>query len=201
MITSYSDTEMTGMVLWGQPSEDPNQPRMVEFALVQKNQAGQVRNVVNLLIKPDGWIIPPDATKIHGITTEMAHDLGVREHFAALLIEDMLTSTDLLVCHNIKFDFKIFKILAHNAGRPQLRQVLEALEKQKKLFCTMEASTPLCKIPGGRPYKWPKLTEAYEYFYQEPMPGAAHTSLADTKGCMKVHEAIIRHRQPEQVPA
>lgn len=35
----------------------------------------------------------------------------------------------------------------------------------KKLDCPMKLSTNICKIPGNRGFKWPKVPEAYEFFF------------------------------------
>lgn len=36
----------------------------------------------------------------------------------------------------------------------------------KKLACPMKLSTSICKLPGSRgDYKWPKVPEAYEFFF------------------------------------
>lgn len=35
----------------------------------------------------------------------------------------------------------------------------------KKLDCPMKLSTDICKIPSSRGYKWPKVQEAYDFFF------------------------------------
>lgn len=59
MIIFY-DTETTGLPLWREPSEHPDQPHIVEIASM------------NALIRPDGWTISPEAAAIHGISQERA---------------------------------------------------------------------------------------------------------------------------------
>jgi DNA polymerase III epsilon subunit-like protein len=61
----------------------------------------------DFIIKPVGFTIPADASRIHGISTEKAIEEGnallpVLQEFQALI-----TETEYLVAHNISFDEKI----------------------------------------------------------------------------------------------
>ncbi len=176
------DTETSGLCLWDKQSEDPNQPRLVEVAAVLRHD-GRVQNVFNVIIKPEGWIIPDEAAKIHGITTEIALKVGVKLHFVALMLEELVNQADVIICHNVKFDVKMLKITAHHATRPHLRAAVEAT----KTYCTMDKMTPVMKIAGPRGHKWPKLSEAYQYCFGEGF-GGAHRALADVKACLRVYD-------------
>ncbi|MDV7696272.1 3'-5' exonuclease [Chryseobacterium soli] len=58
----------------------------------------------------------------------------------------------------------------------------------KKLACPMKLSTGICKIPSvrGSGYKWPKVEEAYEYFFGKTDYIEAHRGADDA-----LHEADI----------
>jgi DNA polymerase-3 subunit epsilon len=56
----------------------------------------------------------------------------------------------------------------------------------KKLACPMKLSTNICKIPSMRGYKWPKVEEAYEYFFGKTSYIEAHRGADDA-----FHEADI----------
>lgn len=58
----------------------------------------------------------------------------------------------------------------------------------KKLECPMKLSTPLCQLPKqwGGGYKWPKVEEAYEFFFGETDYVEAHRGADDAW-----HEADI----------
>ncbi len=58
-------------------------------------------------MKPDGWVIPDDAIKIHGITNSKAFNSGIP--IVRVLDKFMLAvkQADLLVAHNIDFDWKV----------------------------------------------------------------------------------------------
>lgn len=59
----------------------------------------------------------------------------------------------------------------------------------KKLPCPMLLSTPICKCPnanGRAGYKWPKVIEAYKYFFPESNYEELHRGADDS-----MHEAEI----------
>lgn len=56
----------------------------------------------------------------------------------------------------------------------------------KKLACPMKLSTDICKIPSMRGYKWPKVEEAYEFFFGKTDYIEAHRGADDA-----FHEADI----------
>jgi DNA polymerase III epsilon subunit-like protein len=60
----------------------------------------------------------------------------------------------------------------------------------------MHAATPVCKILHAKPrhdqdYKWPKLSEAYRYFFGRALEGA-HDALVDVKACRDVYFEMKR---------
>lgn len=58
----------------------------------------------------------------------------------------------------------------------------------KKLACPMKISTNICKIPksGGFGYKWPKVEEAFEFFFGKTGYTESHRGADDA-----FHEAAI----------
>ena len=65
MTALFYDTETTGMPLWDQPSEDPQQPHIVQLCawLVDPDTRKTVAGI-DLIVKPDGWEVPPAATSM-----------------------------------------------------------------------------------------------------------------------------------------
>ena len=51
--------------------------RLVQLAWVQSAQDGRVMGRSQCIVRPEGFQIPADATRIHGITTERALDEGI----------------------------------------------------------------------------------------------------------------------------
>ena len=78
LITPY-DTETTGLPLFRDPSDDPRQPHLVDICILAFNADGTLVDSFEAMVRPDGWVIPAEVTAIHGITNEMAMDLGIPE--------------------------------------------------------------------------------------------------------------------------
>ena len=73
------DTETTGLPQnWKAPLTDfDNWPRCVQLAWQVHGVTGELIEVKNYIIKPEGYDIPYNAEKIHGISTDMALKKGV----------------------------------------------------------------------------------------------------------------------------
>ena len=73
------DTETTGLPKrWDAPITDvDNWPRCIQIAWQLHDEMGRCIESQDYLVKPDGFNIPYDAEKIHGISTELAEEQGV----------------------------------------------------------------------------------------------------------------------------
>ena len=71
MNTLIFDTETTGLPNWGEPSDHPSQPHIVDIACSLFDPAGCEIERFDAIINP-GVEIPVEASNIHGITTEIA---------------------------------------------------------------------------------------------------------------------------------
>ena len=78
MILVY-DTETTGLPRdWNAPLTDgENWPRLVQLAWQLHSPDGKLVSRGNRIVRPDGFTIPFNAAKVHGITTERAEAEGV----------------------------------------------------------------------------------------------------------------------------
>lgn len=79
----FYDTETTGLPLFKEPSEHPDQPHIVQLAaiLVDLDTRREIASM-DVIVRPDGWTIPDDVAAIHGITTGHAMQVGVPEKLA-----------------------------------------------------------------------------------------------------------------------
>ena len=73
------DTETTGLPKqYNAPLTDfDNWPRLVQLAWQLHDDKGKLVENHNLLVKPEGFIIPIDAQMVHGISTEHATKYGL----------------------------------------------------------------------------------------------------------------------------
>jgi DNA polymerase III subunit epsilon len=178
----FFDTETTGLPKnWQAPLENlDNWPRLVQLAWIISDQNGKEIGRENLIIKPEGFIIPDQAAGVHGITTERALKEGIKLIEALSGFNMALEQAEAIVAHNISFDEKIM-------GAEFLRNKIESKLFQSPKICTMQSSIDFCGIynfNGYGGYKWPKLIELHEKLFNKGFEGA-HDALADVKACAK----------------
>ncbi len=190
----FYDTETTGLPLFKEPSEHPGQPHIVQLAaaLVDLDTRETVASL-DLIVRPDSWIIPYEVTQVHGITTEYAQAVGVPETLALSLFLEMWAGRK-RIAHNEPFDARIIRIAQHRAG--ELEHDLERW-KAGTAECTARLATPILKLPptpkmvaaNRHHHKTANLGEAVQYFTGKPLENA-HSALADVRGCIDVYFAI-----------
>jgi DNA polymerase-3 subunit epsilon len=189
----FYDTETTGLPLWKEPSEHPDQPHLTQIAALLTDETGAKLGLLDLLVRPDGWTIPEELQKLTGITMERAETGGVGEDVAVAMFIAMWRRATVRVAHNESFDARILRIALH-----RYPHVCDADEwKAGSHACTQALSTPILKLPptermvaaGFDKPKPPKLEEAYRHFLKREMKGA-HDALADVRACREVFFAI-----------
>lgn len=141
----FFDTETTGLPKrWNAPVTDvDNWPRLVQLAWITYDNQGNKLNSRDLIIRPEGFVIPPEVSRLHGITTLMAKEKGVPLQEAMDEFAEQVDAAELLVGHNISFDECIV-----GAEFERLRMMTTLFLKPK--CCTMRSATNYCKLPGKR---------------------------------------------------
>ena len=176
------DTETTGIPDWKKPSESPHQPHIVQLAAHQVDiESREIRQTMNVIVRPDGWTIPEETVEIHGITTELALDVGVAESLAVEMFVEMV-GDGLRVAHNTTFDNRLIRIALMRFFSEGMADTFKAGEYE----CTMQQSRKIMLMPKNKP---PKLSEAFEYFCEKELDGA-HNALVDVGACLAVYWAI-----------
>ena len=175
----FFDTETTGApVDYKAPSSDTeNWPRMVQLAWILEDENGIKIDSGNLIIIPDGFIIPDEAVKVHGITKEKALKEGVPLEYAIRQFKANLDVATCVVGHNADFDKKI-------VGAEMIRLGMKDIMDSKKSYCTMQSSIDFCKIPGKYGYKYPKLQELYRKLFETEFDNA-HDAMSDIEATEK----------------
>lgn len=188
------DTETTGLPLFDQPSEDPRQPHIVQLAArLVCSDTREIKRSLESVILPDGWEIPDEVAKIHGITTERALIEGRPERDVLSELLDMWGLAEFRLAHNEQFDARIVRIGCKRFHDADLADHWKAGKAQ----CTARLSTPILKLPptekmmaAGRKHpKTPNMGEAFEFFTGKKLEGA-HTAGADVDACLAVWWAI-----------
>lgn len=169
----FFDTETTGLPRsWKAPVTNLNNwPRLVQLAYLCYDKNGNKISGGDHIIKPDGFIIPKDAARIHGISTEKANQEGIALLTVLKDFQTLISQAEYLVAHNIKFDEKII-------GAEFLRNKMQNSVATKKKICTMLSTTDFCKLNGPYGYKWPKLSELHYKLFKTNFE-EAHNAAAD----------------------
>jgi DNA polymerase-3 subunit alpha len=183
------DTETTGLPKsWNAPITDTdNWPRCVQIAWQLHDQMGAVIEHNDFLIKPDGYNIPYDAERIHGISTELAEEQGISLAKGLKLFNEALQKTTFIVGQNLNFDLNIMGCEFHRLGIQNNLTSLPILDT-----CT-EKTAFMCKIPGGRggKFKLPTLTELHTHLFGVGF-GDAHNATADVEATTRCFLELIR---------
>jgi DNA polymerase III subunit alpha len=103
------DTETTGLPLsYNAPISDLNNwPRMVQISWQLHELDGKLVEAKNFIIKPEGYTIPFNAEKVHGISTQRAINEGVDLTMVLELFSKAIDKASYLAGHNISFDINI----------------------------------------------------------------------------------------------
>lgn len=168
----FFDTETTGLPRnWKAPVTDLNNwPRMIQIAWILCDNKGNRIESADFIIKPENFIIPRDAERVHGISTEKAIEKGEGLENVLTQFNALVEKADFIVAHNISFDEKII-------GAELLRKNIHSDFDRKRKLCTMKASTDYCKLAGSYGYKWPKLSELHIKLFGEDFDEAHDASV------------------------
>ncbi|MDT0678401.1 DNA polymerase III subunit alpha [Autumnicola musiva] len=185
------DTETTGLPKrWDAPLTDSdNWPRCIQIAWQLHDELGRLVESQDYLVKPEGFNIPYDAEKIHGISTELAEESGITLNEVLEKFQTALNKSKFVVGQNVGFDVNIM-------GAEFFRLQMEnSLQKLPILDTCTEVTAEMCKIPGGRggKFKLPTLTELHEYLFDEPF-AEAHNATADVEATTRCFLELVRKR-------
>ena len=182
----FLDTETTGLtpfherkIIYPGKFELWDACRIVQIAWIVCDDKGETVATHEYLIKPNGFIIPEESTKIHGITQNEAvlHGKDMKD-VLSLLLKD-LESCRMIVAHNVEFDYNVIlsEIFRCKATYPEMS---ERMFTYTDTYCTMKHGTQKGK-------RWPKLGALYEeYFHCKPSL-RLHSALNDTLICKDIY--------------
>lgn len=185
------DTETTGLPKrFNAPiSDTDNWPRCIQIAWQLHDAMGNVIEHQDYLVKPEGFNIPFDAEKIHGISTELATAQGISLEEVIEKFKMALSKAKFIVGQNIGFDVNIMGAEFFRLGIESPLTQLPVLDT-----CT-ETTATLCQIPGGRggKFKLPTLTELHEYLFNIPF-SEAHNATADVEATTRCFFELVRRQ-------
>jgi DNA polymerase III epsilon subunit-like protein len=182
----FFDTETTGLPQnYKAPVTDlDNWPRLVQLAWLVYDSEGKKISSREMVIKPEGFSIPEESSKVHGISTEDAIERGVSLKSALDEFAKVIKDSQIVVAHNVSFDEKII-------GAEFLRKKVEHDLFETIRVCTKEEATDYCQIPGYYGYKWPRLSELHIKLFGKDFEDA-HDALVDVEACAKCFFELVK---------
>jgi len=183
------DTETTGLPKkYTAPiSDTDNWPRCIQIAWQLHDAMGKLIEHQDFLVKPEGFNIPYDAERIHGISTELAEAVGIPLAQVLEKFNIALSKTKFIVGQNLGFDVNIMGCEFYRLGVESPMSSMPILDT-----CT-EITASLLKLPGGRggKFKLPTLTELHQYLFNTPF-AEAHNATADVEATTRCFFELIR---------
>jgi DNA polymerase-3 subunit alpha len=183
------DTETTGLPRnWAAPiSDTDNWPRCIQIAWQLHDAMGNLIEHQDYLVQPEGFNIPYDAERIHGISTELAQAQGIPLSEVLEKFNTALSKAKFIVGQNVGFDVNIMGCEFYRLGVNSPMATLPVLDT-----CT-EVTAELLKLPGGRGgrFKLPTLTELHSYLFNVPF-AEAHNATADVEATTRCFLELIR---------
>lgn len=199
-IKLFIDTETTGLPLNNNlPYTDlKNWPYLVQVALIIEDDNYGILAKRNIILKPDGYTIPESATKIHGISNEIAVKNGEDRDKVISFLDLALYKSDIIIGHNVSFDLNVIK-----SEIIRIKGIENALFKKKKhiVIDTMKMGRNICKIPNlsfhtrlSLPNKYPKLDELYYKLFNKHFNNQ-HDAMADVQAAYDCYYELKRKSQ------
>jgi len=187
------DTETTGIPLWREPSDDPRQPHLVDICALLYGEDGALIDSFEAMIRPDGWTIPSDVIAIHGITQEMAMDLGISERDALDGFMALHDRAGLRIAHSASFDDRILRIAIARYRGKDAADAFKAVPS----YCTATMCRSILNLPPTEAQakktsfktRVPTVAEALLHFTGEELVGG-HRARPDAEACARVYWAM-----------
>ena len=158
-----------------------NWPNVVQLSWGIYDHDGNEVKFYDYIIKPKGFTITEESSKIHGITNEIARREGHAIKDVLYQFKESLKKVNYIVAHNFHFDINAL-------GAEYIRNNIKLSYKSiKKEICTMKLTTKFCNIPSTyykNELKWPKLQELYKKIFKKSFENS-HNSKYDVKACAR----------------
>lgn len=186
----FYDTETTKLVKYGSPSNDPDQPHLVQVAARLVNAKTRICIAsMNMLVIQEDWEMNPKALEAHGITRDHANQYGYTERDVVNCFLDLWLKAGWRVAYNEPFDSRIMRIaLKRYRDTPDTNW--SGVWSNAERDCALRLARK--KMPGIKH----DLSTVYKTIFGHELNNA-HDAMADTLAC----EAIYWHLADLEVAA
>lgn len=175
------DTEGSGLFDFKLPADHPSQPRLAALGMILLKEDLSVDEVYSALVKPDGWSMHPDATKVNGLTDEILHAQGKPVAEVLGVYAQAIKEGFAIVAFNAQHDCKTMRAEFRRAGMPDL------FEQTKNICVMRKANGVILKANGKK--GWPTLAECRTFLGLAN--DGAHTAGADASAALAVFRYLL----------
>ena len=199
MTILFYDSETTGLPLWSEPSEHPDQPWVVSLSALLTDDEGQKLASMDLMINPERkFEIPDEVVQIHGITNEQAAATGLPMPLVFKTFLALWEVADRRIGFGESFDARMVRIQLMRLFPDESEEFHEHWKKAPAED-VMKMATPICKLPptekmmaaGRKNYKQPKLVEAHLAIMGTEMR-ASHSAMGDVMATKALYFAMMK---------
>jgi DNA polymerase-3 subunit alpha len=178
------DSENNGLYRYNKNNETST--HLVQIAWEVYAISGKFIEKKCYIIKPEGYDIPYNSYKIHGITNNIAIQEGISFKEVFKNLKKSLSKVQIIVGHNIKFDINIIKLecLRRGYDNPFINKIV---------IDTKYESINYCAIPGGLKgkFKLPTLTQLYTKIFGKRFTNV-HDAYYDVEATAHCFFALIK---------
>ena len=185
------DTETTGLPQgYNVPYQQSHRwPYIVQLSfLLYDMEENKIIEEIDLIVDlPHGVDIPEESSNIHGITTAISRNQGLKIKDVLEIFHIAIQSVDYVVAHNIEFDRTMIQAECYRNGFHGLERMFT---RDKHYFCTMIRAKRICNLiatskRNGEEYvRYPKLMEVHEHLFNQT-PKNLHDSFIDVIVCLR----------------
>jgi len=163
-----------------------NWPRIVQLAWARYDAKHRHLETKSKIVKPEGFTIPRDAQRIHGISTSraLAHGRPLKSVLKGLA--QAAIEAKVVVAHNLQFDENVISAEFLRIG------FLPPFGRKHRI-CTMIETTDFCRLPGPFGYKWPTLAELHFELFDDELE-EVHDAGVDVVACAKCFFELKKRR-------
>jgi hypothetical protein len=159
-----------------------------------------IENISEQIIKPEGFKIPEEAIKIHGITNEIANEKGKELKKMLKKIGKIIKECEYIIGYNVYYDINVLLSELYRKKRSKTIKKILKLKKEKKIICMGQISSKEAK--PNKFYKYaiyaiPSQKDVYERCYNEELLNA-HNAKSDVLGMIKIMYWIYENKIEEK---
>ncbi len=177
------DCEASGLFAWDQPADAPGQPRVAQIGLIFVSHDFKIEAEHEFLIKPEGWEMSEEASKVTGLTTEYLKDHGGPIADALALYNAGIDARRVVVGHNVDYDKKCLRAENRRSGFDDRYMQTRSLDLMAATRNIVNALDKRGRIKNA------KLDEACTFFgIDQP---SAHSALADAHSAYQIMLKLV----------